>query len=236
LDLILALVVTAFGAAVQASVGFGFGVVSVPILFLIDPVLAPVPQLLLSLPLAGVMAWRGRGSMDLQGVGWILLGRLPGAAIGLVLLKAAGDRALDLVVGLMILGAVVVLALGVSIRPSRRTQFGAGIVSGATGLVASIGGPPLALLYRNERGATVRASLAGVFLIGLFITLGVRAGASELARSDALVALLLFPALVVGYAGGSSLAAHVEGRRLRNGILVVSAVAAAGLVMRSVLG
>ena len=58
-DLTLALVITAIAAMLQGSVGLGFAMVSVPLLSLIDPRLAPVPQLLVSLPLALAMAWRG---------------------------------------------------------------------------------------------------------------------------------------------------------------------------------
>ena len=49
-ELVIALVITAAGAFVQGTIGVGFGIVSVPLLSLINPVLAPVPQLLLVSP------------------------------------------------------------------------------------------------------------------------------------------------------------------------------------------
>ncbi|MCL1692867.1 MAG: sulfite exporter TauE/SafE family protein, partial [Actinomycetia bacterium] len=58
--LITALIVTFIAAAIQGVVGMGFAMVSVPILALINPSLAPVPQLLITLPLTISMAWRER--------------------------------------------------------------------------------------------------------------------------------------------------------------------------------
>jgi hypothetical protein len=48
--LIAALIVTFFAASIQGVVGVGLAMVSVPILALIDPSLAPVPQLLITIP------------------------------------------------------------------------------------------------------------------------------------------------------------------------------------------
>ena len=80
-DLAIALVVTFFAAAIQGVVGLGFAMVSVPILALIDPSLAPVPQLLTTIPLTVSMAWRERGHLQLSGIGWVLAGRVPGAVL-----------------------------------------------------------------------------------------------------------------------------------------------------------
>src|SRR5687768_11992248 len=63
--MIVAWVVTAASAWLQGAIGFGFAVVSVPVLALAHPALAPVPQLLLSVPLTVVMAVRERHAMDL---------------------------------------------------------------------------------------------------------------------------------------------------------------------------
>ena len=55
---------------------------AVPILLLIDPVLAPVPSLLLAVPLTAWQLLRERGTVDRSGVIWILVGRIPGGLLG----------------------------------------------------------------------------------------------------------------------------------------------------------
>ena len=233
---IAALGVTAFAAAVQGSIGFGFAVISVPILLLVHPSLAPVPQLLMSFALTVPMAWRERHELDLGGVGWILLGRLPGAMLGLALLVLVAGEVVDLVVAALVLAAVGILGSGFRLRRTRATECAAGVFSGASAIVSSIGGPPLALLFTDEeRTGTVRATLAVVFTVGIAITTATRALGGFITAGDVRTALVLLPGLVAGYLASGLLRRHVNPRRLRRAILVLSTVAALALVGRVLL-
>jgi len=231
--LAVAFLLTAVAAAVQGTIGFGFAILTVPVLSLVDPALAPVPQLLCVWPLVFWMFWRERHAADIRGVGWILVGRLPGAALGLFLLKAADQSTLDLLLGLLVLGAVGILAGGLEVRRTTATKLGAGVASGIFSMVSSIGGPPIALLYRGEKGATIRASLALVFSAGLVITVLTRLGAAEISWRDAHIALFLLPALFGGLWCSRLLVDRVEGRPLRIGILVLASLASLGLLARA---
>ena len=233
--LAIALVMTAVSAALQGTIGFGFAVLSVPVLSLVDPVLAPVPQLLVSIPLTVSMTVREREHVDLRGVGWVLIGRLPGAAIGVALLKLAEQRWLDVLLAMMVLLAIGLLVSGADVKRRPSTELGAGVLSGVMGMVASTGGPPLALLYRNEKGPTIRGTLAAIFTIGLLITLVTRIVAREITWLDVHLGVLYVPALLVGLWVSKYLHGRVEGRPLRIAILIVSATAAIGLLARATL-
>lgn len=233
---IAALVVTYFAATVQGIVGLGFAMVSVPVLALIDPSLAPVPQLLMTLPLTMVMAWRERSHLSLAGVGWVITGRLPGAVIGVILLAVATQAVLQATIAVFVLVAVAIVATGFHLRRNPATQFGAGLFSGVSGLVASIGGPPLALLYTRDEGAVVRSNLAAVFVIGLSISIVARLVSGNMTWEDGRVAALLFPALVAGYLTSLALKDRWSGPAVRNGILVLSLIGALALIGRVVLG
>ena len=147
---IVALVVTLLAATVQGVVGMGFAMVSVPILALIDPSLAPVPQLLMTLPVTVTMAWRERYHLRLSGIWWVIAGRFPGAAIGVALLAVATRRALEVAIAITVFVAVVVLASGLHLRRNALTEFGAGVFSGTSGLVASVGGFLLGRLLTDD--------------------------------------------------------------------------------------
>ncbi len=233
-ELAAAAVITMLAAAVQSTVGIGFAMVSVPLLALLDARLAPVPQLLLAVPLAVAMAVRERHAAELAGVGWVLAGRLPGAALGLVLLKVASGDVLNALVGVMVLGAVVVVAGRATVRRTPATQFAAGVASGTSGLVASIGGPPLALLYRDARGAVVRSSLATIFSVGIMLSVAVRAASGEMSFTDVEVALWLALPLAAGFLAGGRFLRSVEGKWLRRALLGLSGAAALLLIGRSV--
>ncbi len=232
----IALAITAGAAAVQGTVGVGFAMIAVPLLSLVNPELAPVPQLLVILPLAFVMAWREREAMDLRGVGWIIVGRFPGLALGVALLAVATQRTLDLFIGVVVLAAVAIVATGFQVSRTRATKFAAGVTSGTTGVVASIGGPPVALLYSDEEAATVRATLAAVFTIGISLSTAARVVTGNVTLHDVQIALVLFPAVVAGYLVSLRYKDHIPEGTVRVAILIVSGIAAAALIGRAIAG
>lgn len=231
--LAIALLVTFFAAAIQGVVGIGFAMVSVPILSLIDPVLAPVPQLLVTMPLTVVMAWRERRHIELSDVTWIVTGRVPGVLLGVGLLAVATQRLLDLAIAAMVLLAVAIIGSGYNLRRTKITEFGAGTLSGVLSLVASIGGPPLALLYSRDDGPTRRSNLALVFTIGLTVTLIARIASGNISWDEVLVALILFPALALGYAASLRFKSLVPQGFAKSTILVLSVAGALGLIVRA---
>ncbi|HZJ48732.1 MAG TPA: sulfite exporter TauE/SafE family protein [Acidimicrobiia bacterium] len=233
-DLIAALVVTFIAAAIQGVVGMGFALVSVPILALVDPSLAPVPQLLVTLPLTAMMAWRERKHIQPSGIGWIIGGRLPGAIIGVGLLAVATQQILDLAIAAVVIGAVVIIASGFHLVRTPASEFGTGVLSGISGLVASIGGPPVALLYTRDDGPTIRSNLAAIFTIGLLITISARALSGNISVSDLRVALIIFPALVAGYAVSLRFKNRVSQSLVRNAVLIISVLGAIGLIARAI--
>lgn len=223
-------------AFVQGSIGLGFAIVSVPVMALCDPRLAPVPQLLLAAPLTFYMWWRERGATDWRGIGWVLLGRLPGAGIGVLALRLASPRLLDLLVASFVLLGVAALASGRQLPRTPPIQLAAGTFAAISSVVSSIGGPPLALLYGGAHAETLRASLATIFSIGLTVTISARLVAGAITMVDLQLALWLLPALVLGLAASKQLIRRLGPRAsLRRPVLVVSALAAIGIVARTLL-
>jgi uncharacterized membrane protein YfcA len=207
--------------------------VSVPILALIDPALAPVPQLLVTFPLTVSMAWRERDHLALRGLGWVVAGRLGGAALGVGLLAWASQQALELAIAILVLAAALIIAFGLHVRKTPRTQFGAGMFSGVSGLVASIGGPPLALLYTRDEGAVVRSNLATVFVIGISITIVARIISGNMSWQDVQIAAILLPALAAGYLLSLLIKDVVPRAALRTAIIALSVLGATGLLLRT---
>jgi uncharacterized membrane protein YfcA len=230
----LAFFVSFIAAALHSTVGFGFALLSVPILSLLNPIFAPVPQLLVVFPLTLAIVLRERQAVEVKSTLWIFAGRLPGAAIGVVLLKLLSSAALDILMSLMvILGVVIVVSRGTFRRTSPR-EFIAGVASGTMAMVSAIGGPPIALLYRNDSGPTVRANLGLVFAVGLCITISVRALAGEVSLEEVVVGAALMPAVWLGLRVSRVLIPRVDGPRLRNAIVVIAGAAALLLLGRGV--
>jgi uncharacterized membrane protein YfcA len=181
------------------------------------------------------MVWREWRHLDLSGVGWVLAGRVPGALIGVLLLKAFSEASLDFLIAFLVLAGVAIFGSGVVVRLSPVTKLAAGVASGVMGLVASVGGPPLALLYRDMPGGTLRSSLNAIFTIGIAFSIAVRATAGEIAGNDLKVAAFLLPAAFLGLWLSRFSTDRIEGPALKKAVLVVSALAATGLLLRSLL-
>lgn len=230
------MLVMAGAATVQGTVGLGMMMIAVPILSLLHPDLAPAPQLLVALPLTISMAWRERGAIDLRGVGWIFIGRIPGAFLGVYLLGVASSQALDAFIGLIVLGAVIVIGSGVSVRRTRTTETLAGVTSGTASIVSSIGGPALALIYSRDEAATLRATLAFLFTFGISTSVLFRAASGNFTWLDVRIAIALLPAVLTGLWISGRIKDGVPSGVVRIGVLVVCASASVGLLARAVFG
>jgi uncharacterized membrane protein YfcA len=232
---LLAFAITAIAATFQGTVGVGFAMLSVPLLSLIDPSLTPAPQLLVALPLTVTMAWAERSAIDLRGFWWIIGGRIPGGLLGIALLAVASQTMLDVFISLVVLGAVATIARGIHIRRTPATKLAAGVTSGTTGVVASIGGPPVALLYSSDDSDIIRSTLAAVFTIGLTTSIVFRYVSGNISMDDVRTALVLFPAVVIGYLISSVLKDRIPKERVRSAILIVSGLGAVALLVRALV-
>ncbi|MGB5221618.1 MAG: sulfite exporter TauE/SafE family protein, partial [Polyangiales bacterium] len=144
----VAFAISFVAAALHSTVGFGFALISVPLLSLLDPLFAPVPQLFVVWPLTVAIVWRERHAIEVRSTLWIFAGRVPGALIGVGLLKVLSDARLDVLMSLMVLVGVFAVVSRGTFRRTPAREFGAGVASGTMAMVSAIGGPPIALLYR----------------------------------------------------------------------------------------
>jgi uncharacterized membrane protein YfcA len=96
-----------------------------------------------------------------------------------------------------------------------------------------MGGPPLALLYRNESGALLRASLAAQFAIGLVLSISTRALSGQMRANDLTVAMWLLLPLLLGVRLSHALTGRIEERWLRKSVLGLSGLAGVLLLLRA---
>lgn len=105
---LLAFGISLSGSLLQGSVGFGLGLIGVPLLVLIDPVFVPGPLLLGALILNLLVSRREHTAIDFTGVKWAIPGRILGAIFGAFVLDLVAKDQLSLVFGGMVLLAVLI--------------------------------------------------------------------------------------------------------------------------------
>ena len=102
--------------------------------------------------------------------------------------------------------------------PATRTSLvAAGVVSGVTGTATSIGGPPMLILLQHRSPHQIRSTLGVYFIGGAAMSLLGLGVAGALERSTFVLAMLLVPCLVVGFALSRVLARRLPRHQVRNG-------------------
>lgn len=144
-------------SCLQASIGFGIGMLAAPVVAIVDPRLIPGTLIMLATLVTLMVTVRERDDIDMSGTGWALAGRVPGTIAGAALLAALPERALaGLLAGVVLIG-VVLTSVGWVPAARRRNVVIAGATSGLLGTATSIGGPPMALVWQRNSGARLRA-------------------------------------------------------------------------------
>jgi uncharacterized membrane protein YfcA len=222
-------------SAVQGLVGLGLGLVSAPVVTLVAPSLMPQLLLWLAVIMPLVTLVREHHDIDWRGLAWAVPWRIPGTVVGVGLVTWVSTETIGLMVGTMVLVSVLLTVRAVEVPVNTRTLSAAGFLSGITGTTTSIGGPPFALLYQHRSPSQIRSTLALYFIAGAALSLTGLAVVGELTRSTFLLALVLVPALVAGFALSRLLARRVPARHIRSGVLLVCALSAVVVLVRSLL-
>lgn len=234
-ELALVSLVVAAGAALQAVLGFGLGLIAAPVLAIVEPDLVPGPLLFVMVPLTVLVARRERGSLDLHGIRWALVGRVPGTLAGAAAVAALPERGLAVVLGSVVLLAVVSSVAGVHVDPTSRTLLAAGVASGFMGTATSIGGPPMAMVYQRRSGPELRSTLAAYFVVAASFSLLMLALAGEFDGDGLTHGLVLLPGVLAGYALSAPLGRYLDRGRTRRAVLAASATSAVVLIARQLV-
>ena len=231
-ELSVALAAVLAGAFVQGTVGFGVNLLAAPVLALVEPDALPATLILVALPLAFGMAVREHGHTDWTGLRWLVVGRVPGTALGVLVVATLPADGLAAVIGALVLLAVAMSAVAPPLPVTRTSAVAVGALSGAMGTASSIGGPPPALLYQHHPGPVLRSTTAALFVVGTILSTLALAVAGQVGRDHVGLAVALTPAVAGGLLLSRLLRHRIDAGWLRPAVLVVAAVAAVATLVR----
>jgi len=224
------------GATLQGIVGIGLNLVAAPVVAIVAPALMPAVPLVWAVlyPFATLAReWR---DADWPGLRWAVGGRVPGTAVGVLIVASVSDRWLGVVTALMVLLAVLLTWRAVRVPVTPTSLGSAGFIGGVTGTATSIGGPPLAIVYQHHPGPEIRASMAAYFCLGGVISLAGLAVGGQMTLHDLYVSLLLTPVLLLAHLVSGPLRGALDRGYTRVAVLVICGASALGLLVRSLLG
>jgi uncharacterized membrane protein YfcA len=111
----------------------------------------------------------------------------------------------------------------------------AGLASGAGGTAASVGGPPIAMLYQDAAGPRVRGTLSGYFVLGSVTSIIALAAAGQVTGGSLASTAILTPFLLVGFALSGPARQVLDNGWTQRAVLAVAAASAALLIGRVLL-
>ena len=214
------------GAMLQGVVGYGMALIVSPAALLLAPPLIPGPLTLAAAALVGLIIVRDRQALDFLSLRWALLGLVGGSALGAFLLSRVSQREFALLFGGLILLAVGLSVIGVRFPPRRPILLGAGFLAGLMGLLTTISGPPIALVYQDAPGKQLRATISGFFVAGIVVTLVSLATIGRFGLAEIGWGLALVPPVLLGFWLSGRAARWVDRGYTRPAVLAVAAVSA----------
>jgi uncharacterized membrane protein YfcA len=229
---LLASFIVLVGATVHGAVGLGIGLLSAPILLLINPLFVPGPLLICALILTVMMTWREKQAVDLHGLGWGFVGRVLGTLAAVLILSFIPRKFISVLAASFVLAAVGLSLLKIRVRLSIFSLITAGTASGVMSTLASVGGPPFALLYQYEDSARLRATMSGFFILGTVFSIISLVLVGDLSLSQVNMSLALIPGVILGFFLSSYAIKVLNVQNTRVAVLVISALSSLAVIGR----
>lgn len=235
LQIILANLALLAGACLQGVAGYGIGTLAAPLLFLISPTLVPAPLVLNAVVLTIFMVLRNRGALQIREVRFAIGGGAAGMLLAGLTLLLISPKGFELVFGVLILIGVLLSVAGLRPALNARNSVLAGAASTYMGTITAVGGPPIALIYQNQKGPLVRANMSAFFLVASFFSIAALVASGYLGNRELQLFAATFPGVIIGFWLSGKLVNRMPFDGLKPVILGIAAVAGAAALVRGLL-
>ena len=222
----IAVAAIVFGAAIiQALFGFGFGLISVPLMiFFVDLPIAVVTATAVSTVSCSIQWYESRAVSARKVSQRLVLSALLGMPFGLWLLINIDERLMKAFLGVFVLVGVFLSSREFDLRRLPLAfDYSMGVIAGILSTSTSTNGPPIVFLLhaRHYSPENFRAVLNRVFTILNLLTLIVFAFAGKITPEVFKLAVLAIPVMGVGVWLGIRLRSFVNPDHFRNLVLVL---------------
>ena len=214
------------GSVVSGVAGFGYALVSIPLMILVLPATIAVPlQGLATMIVTIWMGWQLRSWVQLRRVLPLALAGMIGIPFGTWLLLILDIQTLKVMIGaISVLGALAFLAgwhkpIAESWRTTSWIGFLGGVLTGSTGM----GGTPLVLFLSNQgtEKQAFRANLTACFASWTLISVLSQVWGGLLTSEVLRHAVLMAPVALLGRWAGMRLAPRINEERFRTFTLLL---------------
>jgi uncharacterized membrane protein YfcA len=235
---IYAIIAVIAAGVIKGLTGFGFSLVSVPVLIVVLGPTTAVPVVILLNAVANVVLFPlVRKAANLKRIVPLIIAGIVTIPLGVLLLLALDTGTVELVAGSVTIFFALAFLAGFQ-RPVADEKWGfaaAGLISGTLNGLISTGGPP-AILFLTNQGVpkkAFRASMLAYFLCLSIVSVPTFLVGGLLSLEVVHYALMLLPAMFLGAFVGSKLLHGLPERTFRVTSLVVVMLAGTLSVLSS---
>jgi uncharacterized membrane protein YfcA len=241
LELLYSILIVIAAATVIGTVGFGFGLVAVPVLLLY---LEPQQTVVVSNSLIGIVmamvlvrTWR---HLELRASVGLVLGGMAATPIGVLALNSASAGALRVTIAIVIIFLGILSLSNIQLPFAQRRPAGPvfGFLTSLAVTTIGIGGP-LGAIYsiaQRWKAETVRAVLALFFLTSDLMAFGLYAATGLVGRDTLANIGIMTPGLLVGFGVSAVLVNRINERIFRYAVVAVIVVAGSVILVREFTG
>lgn len=237
-DLALVAIIIGLGSVVQGISGFGFALVTMPLLSaLLGVERALAIETILGIVSNATTAWTARTSILRLTAARLLGATVVGMPIGWFLLENVDAKPLKLMVGIVV--GVLALLLSFHVRITA-TGLGVDLVSGFfSGVLATstgTNGPPLVIGLSGRRlpAAQQRATLSTVFTVGNIVVLGLLLASGRVTAEVLQGCAVALPGMMAAWTFGDRLFSRLDQHRYER-LVIVLLLASATVAITSAL-
>jgi hypothetical protein len=225
-NLVYGVIVVFIAGVIKGLTGFGFALVTVPVLAILLGPKAAVPMIIILNAVSNVPLYlHSRRWSDIGRIWPLIVAGVIFVPLGTYLLIILQAGVLKVIVGVVICIFAMAFLLGLrrEVRREKLGLFGAGLISGTLNGLISTGGPP-AILFLTNQGLDKRRFRASLITYFLFLNVGTipfHLAGGLISVFVLRQAAVFLPALAVGAVAGTAIVKHVSEERFRPTVLVI---------------
>jgi hypothetical protein len=228
--IIIGLLVVFLAGMIQGLTGFGFALVSVPLLLIFLPPTMAIPMVIIHGTLITlILLFESRKWLELRRILPLIIAGVIGVPFGTYILTALGINVLKVFIGVVITLFALIFLAGFrrEIRNEKLASGPIGFISGLLNSSTGMSGPPVILFFINQglRKEVFRANIIAYFVALNLVTISSFLY-TGLITSDVLhYAVLFLPAMILGAATGIRLIHRVDEKLFSRIALIIAAIA-----------
>lgn len=233
--LILCSIVMFVAATIQCTIGMGGALIAAPIIAVVLPELLPAPLILNGAVMTTLVAMRERARIQWKTLPTLLPSAILGIILGSALLTFLTGNHYVFLIGLLLIVTASMSYQGLQIKVNTKNSVVAGGLCGFMHSTVSLPGPPIILLFQNERSNIFRPTVAAYLTITSIISLASLYAIGRLGTRELQLAIMILPGTLLGYVCSRFFIGNFQTNKIKSLVIFFASISGLLLIIKSLM-